>query len=138
MKNAEAGHGLVDKDPQDPEKPALTRKYRIKNRMKNERLQERGEDADGGACGVHERGGVDAHEHGAREEEPDRHGGRDRQAQVWLLGYYGSRGAERRLKMAHRRGTQLPCKNSLGSADFLHSLPWMAVAVGASDAGAEE
>ncbi len=65
MKNAEAGHGLVDKDPQDPEKPALTRKYRIKNRMKNARLQERGEDADGGACGVHERGGVDAHEHGA-------------------------------------------------------------------------
>ena len=36
------------------------------------------------------------------------------------------------------RGTQLPCKNSLGSADFLHSLPWLAVAVGASDAGAEE
>ncbi len=46
------------------------------------------------------------------------------------------------------RGTQLPYKNSLdvdrtvahlvGSADFLHSLPWMAVAVGASDADAEE
>ncbi len=45
-------------------------------------------------------------------------------------------------------GTQLPYKNSLdvdrtvahlvGSADFLHSLPWMAVAVGASDADAEE
>ena len=46
------------------------------------------------------------------------------------------------------RGTQLPYKNSLdvdrtvahlvGSADFLHSLPWMAVAVGASDADAQE
>lgn len=43
-------------------------------------LQERGEDADGGACGVHERGGVDADEHGAREEEPDGHGRRDGQA----------------------------------------------------------
>ena len=87
-------------------------------------------------------------------------------APAWLLGYYGSRGAERRLKMAHcvlslharygigdvalpqGRGTQLPYQNSLdvdrtvahlvGSADFLHSLSWMAVAVGASDADAEE
>lgn len=46
------------------------------------------------------------------------------------------------------RRTQVLYKNSLdvdrtvallvGSADFLHSLPWMAVAVGASDADAEE
>lgn len=46
------------------------------------------------------------------------------------------------------RGTQLPYKNSfdvdrtvahlVGSADFLHSLPWTAVAVGASDTDAEE
>ena len=57
QKNAEAGHGLVDIDPQDPETLVFTRKDRRKNRRKNARLKERGEGADRRSRGVHERRG---------------------------------------------------------------------------------